>query len=101
MFGCVLLDDLVRASGAVAEDSSRLAKIGHLVAVLRVLAPDEVDIAIAYLSGEPRQGRIGLGYSTVWQAKATGAADAPTLTLLDVDETFTRISTARGAGSPA
>jgi ATP-dependent DNA ligase I len=97
----VRLNDLVRASGAVAEDRSRLAKIGHLAAVLRALAPEEVDVAIGYLSGEPRQGRIGLGYSTVWQAKATQAADTPTLMLLDVDATLTRISTARGAGSSA
>ena len=95
----MLLRELVASSAAVAEDSSRLAKIAHLAAVLRALAPEEVDIAIRYLSGETRQGRIGLGYSTVWQAKATDAADAPTLTLIDVDDAFTRISKARGPGA--
>ena len=95
----MLLRDLVTASTAVAEDSSRLAKIGHLAAVLRALAAEEVSIAIGYLSGEVRQGRIGLGYSTVWQAKATDAADTPTLTLIDVDETFTHISKGRGPGA--
>jgi ATP-dependent DNA ligase I len=97
----VLLNDLVRASAAIAEDSSRLAKIGHLATLLRALAPQEVDVAIGFLSGEPRQGRMGLGPSTIWQARATDAADDPTLTLLEADETFARISTARGAGSPA
>ena len=42
---------------------------------------------------------MGLGPSTIWQAKATDAAETPTLTLLDADETFTRISHARGAGA--
>jgi ATP-dependent DNA ligase I len=95
----VLLRSLVSTSAAVAEASGRLVKIGHLAALLRALAPEEVDIAIGFLSGEPRQGRMGLGYSTIWQAKTTAVADTPTLTLIDVDETFTRISGARGAGS--
>jgi len=95
----VLLRSLVSTSAAVAEASGRLVKIGHLAALLRALAPEEVDIAIGFLSGEPRQGRMGLGYSTIWQAKTTAVADTPTLTLIDVDEIFTRISGARGAGS--
>lgn len=98
----MLLKDLVAASTAVAEDSSRLAKIGHLLALLQALAPQEV--AIGFLSGEPRQGRMGLGPSTIWQATAsacaTEAVEAPTLTIVDVNETLTRISAARGAGSP-
>ena len=95
----MLLRSLVSTSAAVAEASGRLVKIGHLAALLRALAPEEVDIAIGFLSGEPRQGRMGLGYSTIWQAKTTAVADTPTLTLIDVDEIFTRISGARGAGS--
>jgi DNA ligase-1 len=97
----VLLRDLAAASAAVGGASGRLTKIGHLAALLRALAPQEVEIAIGFLSGEPRQGRMGLGPSAIWQAKPTEAADAPALTLLDVDETFTRISSAKGAGSPA
>jgi DNA ligase-1 len=96
----VLLHTLVAASAAVAAASGRLVKIGHLAETLHALAPEEVDIAIGLLSGEPRQGRMGLGPSTVWQAKATDAAETPTLMLVDVDETFTRIAAARGAGSP-
>jgi ATP-dependent DNA ligase I len=95
----VLLHTLVAASAAVAAAGGRLVKIGHLAETLHALAPEEVDIAIGFLSGEPRQGRMGLGPSTIWQAKATEAAEAPTLTLLDADETFTRISQARGSGA--
>jgi ATP-dependent DNA ligase len=57
----MLLHDLVTTSAAVAEGSSRLAKIGLLADLLRRLAPHEIDIAIGFLSGEPRQGRIGIG----------------------------------------
>jgi ATP-dependent DNA ligase I len=95
----VRLHDLVTTSTAVAGDSSRLAKIGHLVAILRALAREEVDIAIGFLSGEARQGRMGLGPSTIWQAKTTEAAATPTLTLIDADEAFDRIAKAKGPGS--
>jgi DNA ligase-1 len=44
---------------------------------------------------------MGLGPSSIWQAKPTEAADAPALMLLEVDEIFTRIAAAKGAGSPA
>ena len=44
---------------------------------------------------------MGLGPTTIWQAKTTTAADQPTLTLVEVDETFTRIAAAKGSGSAA
>jgi DNA ligase 1 len=95
------LDDIVRTSIAVAEASSRLAKIGLLADVLRRLAPDEVEIAIGMLSGEPRQGRIGIGSTTLWAARDTVATDAATLHVRDVDDAFTEIASIKGAGSSA
>src|SRR5690606_9856800 len=55
------LADLVSTSNAVASVPGRLAKVTHLAALLSQLAPDEVDIAIPFLSGETRQGRLGIG----------------------------------------
>ena len=56
----MLLDDLVQTSRAVAQASGRLAKIG-CSPICSAASPDEIEIAIGMLSGEPRQGRIGSG----------------------------------------
>src|SRR5262245_16049283 len=95
----MLLAQLVQTSISVAQASSRLAKIGLLADLLRHLEPDEVEIAIGMLSGEPRQGRIGVGYATVWAARDLPASDTAGLRLVDVDEAFTRFKAIKGAGS--
>ena len=95
------LHDLVTTSATVAEASGRLTKIGLLADLLRRLAPDEIAIAIGFLSGEPRQGRIGIGGAAIWAAKDVTASDAPTLQLQDVDEAFTQIAALKGSGSAA
>ncbi|HEU4687751.1 MAG TPA: ATP-dependent DNA ligase [Vicinamibacterales bacterium] len=97
----MLLDELVRTSTAVAAASGRLAKIGLLADVLKRLAPEEVEIAIGMLSGEPRQGRIGIGHATLWAARDTVAADTAALHLGEVDEAFTGIAAITGTGSAA
>jgi len=97
--GDVLLADVVAASGTVAATRSRRAKIDALVALLRGLAPAEVAPAVAWLAGEPRQGRIGAGWRTVSAVDAAPAA-TPTLTVTGVDEALSEIAaTAAGAGS--
>ena len=95
------LNDLVTTSAAVGHASGRLAKISLLADLLRRAAPEEIEIAIGFLSGEPRQGRIGIGGATIWNAKDVASADAPTLSLHDVDEAFTQIAALKGAGSTA
>jgi DNA ligase-1 len=95
------LHDLVTTSAAVADASSRLAKVGLLADLLRRLAPDEIEIAIGFLSGEPRQGRIGIGGATIWSARDVPSTDTPSLSLHDVDDTFTQIAGIKGAGSTA
>jgi DNA ligase-1 len=97
----MLLHELVETSTAVAEASARLAKIDQLAALLRRVNPAEVDIAIAFLSGEPRQGRLGIGGSSIREAKPLTSAPAPVLQLGEVDEVFDRIAAATGRGSPA
>ena len=72
------LHDLVTTSAAVAEASSRLAKIGLLSDLLRRVPPQEIAIAIGFLSGEPRQGRIGIGGATIWTATCRRVGTAAT-----------------------
>ena len=95
----MLLADLVAASADVRATPSRSAKVGRLAALLRALAPEEVPIAVPYLSGDLRQGRIGLGGAALRDACGPWAAQVPALSLLDVDEAFSRIGAASGSGS--
>ncbi len=97
----MLFHELVATSAAVAEASSRLVKIERLATLLRQLTPAEVDVAIAFLSGEPRQGRIGIGPSALHQARPAAGATTPVLHLLEVDEAFERIAATAGRGSSA
>jgi DNA ligase-1 len=97
----VLLHELVAASATVAEASSRLVKVDRLASLLRHVTPQEARVAIAFLSGEPRQGRIGLGPSAIREARPAAAAATPALQLLEVDEVFDRIAATAGRGSSA
>jgi DNA ligase-1 len=91
----------VATSAAVAKTSSRLAKIAELAALLQRLTPPEVDIAVAFLSGETRQGRIGVGFSAIHASRPLAAAASPALSLFDVDSVFEQIATTTGRGAPA
>jgi DNA ligase 1 len=95
----MLLHQVVETSTAVAEASGRLAKIGLLADLLRRLAADEIEIAIGMLSGEPRQGRIGIGSATLWAARDSRASETAGLSLTDVDQAFTDIASIKGAGA--
>ena len=93
-----LLADVVAASGAIAETSSRTKKIEALAELLGRLELDEVPIAVAFLSGAPRQGRIGIGHRSVYGIEARGA-DRPSLTIGDVDRAIDDVQGATGSGS--
>ena len=97
----MLLHELVDTSAAVAGASARLAKIDRLASLLRRVDPAEVGVAIGMLSGEPRQGRIGIGGSAIRQARPTVSAPVPLLQLREVDDVFDRIAAATGRGAPA
>ena len=96
----MLFHELVATSDAVAKASSRLAKIAELAALVRRLTVPEVDVAIAFLSGELRQGRIGIGAASLRESKPLAAAPTPVLSLIDVDRVFEQIATTTGRGSP-
>jgi DNA ligase-1 len=91
-----LLADVERASEQVAATPSRLAKVPALADCLRRLEPDEIEIALPYLSGELRQGKLALPYSS---PRSATAAAAPSLTIHDVDAAFERLKNTRGKGA--
>ena len=93
----MLLEQIARTSLTVAETSSRLAKIDLIASCLRALAPGEVPVAVAYLSGVLPQGTIGVGWATLRDVPPP--AGEPALELLELHTALTRISQAIGAGS--
>jgi DNA ligase-1 len=92
-------EELVVASAAVAETSARLEKTKHLAEILKRLPPAELEVAVAFLSGSPRQGRIGIGGAMLASLRDTAPASAASLELLDVDDAFARTARVAGAGS--
>src|SRR5712691_2327857 len=96
--GVTPLSDVVRTSTQVAGTPSRLAKVRELADCLGRLQPDEIRIAIPYLSGEIRQGKLSLGYASLQSARA---GPAPTLTLLEVDRAFDELKAIKGKGAAA
>src|SRR5712691_8911716 len=97
----MLLAELLAASERVAATRSRLAKIDALAQCLRRLEPSEIGLGVAYLSGHTRQGRFGIGYATLKEARAATRASSPRLTLAQVDEALARLARIKGEGSAA
>ena len=94
----MLLAEVVETSRRVTSTSKKLEKIELLVALLKRLSPEEVEIAAAFLSGTTRQGRIGIGYSTLSSAM-TSPSEIPTIEVLEVDRTLDELSAVSGPGS--
>jgi ATP-dependent DNA ligase I len=95
----VLLSELVETSEAVAADPGRTAKVALLAGCLRRMQVPEVAVGTAFLSGEPRQRTIGVGYAALRGLPAPAAK--PTLTLLEVDRALERVAQLAGSGSQA
>jgi DNA ligase-1 len=95
-----LLADVVSASKAVTETAARSRKVAILSDLLRRLDASEVPIAVGFLTGVPRQGRVGVGYATIYGID-TPSADEPTLVVDDLDEAIARVLAMTGSGSAA
>src|SRR5688572_17117019 len=93
-----LLADLSAASRRVSETSSRLEKIRELAQRLRAVDAHEIPIAIAYLSGETCQGKLGASYASLQDARSAPAA-APSLQLREVDAAFAEVARVKGKGA--
>ena len=94
------LSEVVAASQAVAATRSRKRKTDALADVLRSMTAPEAAIAVGFLTGEVRQGRIGVGWATLGEIDAD-AADEPSLSVHDVDRAVTELAATTGAGSQA
>ncbi|HWC86791.1 MAG TPA: hypothetical protein VG388_09650, partial [Solirubrobacteraceae bacterium] len=92
------LADVVTASREVTVTSSRSRKVAILAELLNQLDAGEVAICVGFLSGVPRQGRVGVGYSMLYGIDVRPAPEA-SLSVADVDRAITEIEAASGSGS--
>jgi DNA ligase 1 len=95
-----LLADVVTASAEVTETSSRSRKVAILAELVKALGPDEVPLAVGFLAGAPRQGRVGVGYSTIYGIEQAPAVEA-SLTVAELDRAIGAIQQTTGSGSAA
>jgi DNA ligase-1 len=95
----VLLTELADVSRAVSQTSARLAKVAALADALRAAGAAEVPVLVAYLSGELPQRQIGVGWAAL--RSVPPPVTVGSLTLLAVDEAFSRIKAVAGKGSAA
>jgi ATP-dependent DNA ligase I len=95
-----LLADVVAASREVTETSSRSGKVAILAELLGRLDRDEIPVAVGFLAGVPRQGRVGVGYSTIYGVESAPAS-TPSLTIDDLDRAITAVQGTTGSGSAA
>jgi DNA ligase-1 len=93
-----LLADVVTASRKVSETSSRSAKVATLADLLRRLEPDEVGAVVGFLAGAPRQGRVGVGWSTIYGIEPPPAVEA-SLTVGELDRAIDEVQALTGSGS--
>jgi DNA ligase 1 len=95
-----LLAEVVRASREVTGTSSRSRKVAILAELLRGLDRSEVAVAVGFLAGLPRQGRVGVGWSTIYGIERAPAAE-PSLTIEELDRAIAEVQQATGGGSAA
>jgi DNA ligase 1 len=96
-----LLASLVETSARVAATASRSAKTRELARLLKQVDPGEVAVAIAFLSGETRQGKLAVGFETLRAALKCPSSAGPPITLEEADAAFLQLKETRGKGAPA
>ena len=97
----MLFADVVTTSRELGRTRSRKAKTAALATLLSALDSNEIEPVVAWLAGEPRQGRMGTGWRTLSAATKVDPARQPSLTVDGVDHVMTALAENRGAGSVA
>lgn len=94
----MLLSEVVACSAAVGGTRSRTAKVEAIARLLGRCAGEEVDVAVAFLAGHPRQDRLEVGWAAIREVDVA-PADAPSLTVAEVDAVLEELTGVAGAGS--
>lgn len=96
----MLLAEIVDVSESVAATRARSEKTALLASTLRRLAPEEVSVGVSFLTGQPTQRRLGVGYATVYGVDAEPAA-GESIEIREVDSILEEVAATSGAGSKA
>ncbi len=96
----MLFQEVAATWSAVGATRSRRDKVANLATTLGRLDPTELVAGTAFLTGAPRQGRLGVGWATLRDLDVA-AATRSSLTVLDVDQAFATVATTQGRGSVA
>ena len=91
---------VVDASTEVGSTRSRRSKVATIATLLQAMRPDELTIAIGFLTGEPRQGKIGVGWAMIRDSDAPPATTS-SLTVRDIDDELTALQATTGGQSVA
>src|SRR3954468_5559101 len=91
--------DLAATSLAVGQTRSRKRKAELLGEALRGLDAGEVEPGVAFLSGELRQRRTGVGWAALRELPQPAAESS--LTVGEVDVALERLASVSGPGSQA
>ncbi|MBQ1088661.1 ATP-dependent DNA ligase [Streptomyces sp. B93] len=95
----MLLTRLAQVSREVAATSARSRKTALLAELFRDADADDVPVVIPYLAGRLPQGRLGIGWKVL--GRRVPPANAPSLTVREVDERLTALGAVSGTGSQA
>ncbi|MGD9996760.1 MAG: ATP-dependent DNA ligase [Ilumatobacteraceae bacterium] len=90
--------DVVIAATRVAATSKRSEKVAIFADLLRMASRDEAPIVVGLLTGSPRQGRIGVGWATLRDARVDPASE-PSVDVAEIDRVIGLVATTIGAGS--
>jgi DNA ligase-1 len=93
----MLLARLVAVSDDVASTPARSRKVELLANFLASLGPHEVAIAVGFLRGRPRQGRIGIGWASIYFDAPP--ASEPSLEITEIDRAIDEVQATTGSGS--
>lgn len=91
---------VVRTSHSVANASKRSEKVAVLADMLRNGEPKEMPAVVAFATGAPLVGRLGVGWATLSDVQPPPAPEA-TLTVLDVHRSLVELASVEGTGSVA
>ncbi len=96
--------DVVVASGRLSATPKRSEKVAIIAELLAHVDVHDVPAVVGMLVGQPRQGRLGVGWATLRDARVDPVPDASvegaeSVDVAEVDRVLGRLATTSGAGS--